>query len=206
MNRHFLLRSAALAATFALAQAATAQQPTAQSTDETVNYRLTYRDQIEIQIFDEPDLSSTQRIDGSGQIRVPLIGNVTLVGKTVREAEQFIEHLYVENRILRKPMATMRVLEYVPREVNVLGEVGTPGALAFPPEIIEMDIVDVIAKAGGFTQVARKNRVEVTRLGVDGRPVVTEVNVDDMIRGRDREGRRFMVRPGDTVSVPASIF
>ncbi|HEX9784211.1 MAG TPA: polysaccharide biosynthesis/export family protein [Opitutaceae bacterium] len=186
----------------------TAAQDAAPKTaaDSPASYRLNIRDQIELQIFDEPELGTTQRIDGRGQVRVQLIGTVSLVGKTVREAEDFIETLYVERRILRNPMATVRVIEYAAREVNVLGEVGNPGALLFPAEINEMDIVDVIAKAGGFTQLARRNRVEVTRIGSDGKSVVSEVNVDDYIRGRSRDGNRFMIRPGDTISVPAILF
>ncbi|MGH8020897.1 MAG: polysaccharide biosynthesis/export family protein [Opitutaceae bacterium] len=173
--------------------------------DAAASYRLNLRDQIEVQIFDEPELSTIQRIDGRGQVRIQLVGTVALAGKTVREAEDFVETLYVEKRILKNPMATVRVIEYAPREVNVLGEVATPGALPFPPEINEMDIVDVIAKAGGFTQIARRNRVEVTRLGSNGKVVVSEINVEDLIRGRG-EGVRFMVRPGDTISVPAVLF
>jgi polysaccharide export outer membrane protein len=178
----------------------------AQVADDAASYRLNLRDEIEVQIFDENDLNTSQRIDGRGQIRVQLVGTVVVAGKTVREAEDFIESLYVEKRILRNPMVTIRVLQYAPREVNVLGEVGNPGAMLFPAEINEMDIVDVIAKSGGFTQLARRNRVEVTRIGPDGKATVREINVDDMIRGRSRDGARFMVRPGDTISVPAIIF
>lgn len=178
----------------------------AEEAPQETSYLLNLRDQVEIQIYDEPELSSIQRIDGRGQVRLQLVGTVVIVGKSVREAEEYLEKLYVENRILRNPMATVRVLEYAPREVNVLGAVHTPGTLAFPNEINEMDIVDVIAKAGGFTQIARRNRVEVSRIGPDGRLVVSEVNVDDMIRGRGRGTSRYMIRPGDTISVPEAIF
>ncbi|MBL4576652.1 MAG: polysaccharide biosynthesis/export family protein, partial [Opitutaceae bacterium] len=52
-------------------------QPTAD-----VSYRLSIRDQIEISLFDEPELNDTQRIDGQGQIEVSLIGPTTLTGLT----------------------------------------------------------------------------------------------------------------------------
>ncbi len=203
----FLPGRAALAALLLLGWAAPAfGQGAGASADDATSYRLNLRDQIEIELFGEPELTTTQRIDGRGQVRVQLIGAVILAGKTVRAAEDYIETLYVEKRILKNPMATVRVIEYAPREVNVLGEVATPGALPFPPEINEMDIVDVIAKAGGFTQLARRTRVEVTRLGSSGKVVVNEVNVEDLIRGRSRDGSRFMIQPGDTISVPAVLF
>ncbi len=205
MQRSALRSRLALLAALASGLALPAQQNPA-AADADAGYRLAIRDLVEITIFDEADLTANQRIDANGQIRVPLLGTVTVAGRTVREAEDLVEALYVEKRILRSPMASARVLEYAAREVNVLGEVGSAGAILFPPETSQMDIVDVIAKAGGFTPMARRNRVQVTRLGPQGTPVVVEVNVEDMIRGRGRNAERFMIRPGDTVLVEAILF
>ena len=180
--------------------------PAEAADDSEVNYQLSVRDQIEISIFDEPDLKSIQRIDGIGQVRLAHIGTINLAGKTVREAEKYIEGLYVENRILRSPMATVRVLEYSLREIKILGAVATPGTIEFPKEIGRMDIVDAISRAGDFTRTARRNNVRVTRLGPDGRPNSFVVNVDEMISGRRDDVERVYVFPGDTIFVPQSVF
>jgi polysaccharide export outer membrane protein len=167
-------------------------------------YRLVVGDLVEVTIFDEPNLSVAQRIDAAGQINLTLVGPVVLAGRTVREAEEFVAGVYVENRILRRPMATVRVLEYALREVSVNGEVNNPGMLAFPKEVGSLDIVELISRSGGLTRRANGRRVQVTRIGPNGEPFVIEVNVDDLIeRGR---GVRVVILPGDVLYVPARGF
>lgn len=168
------------------------------------SYALSVRDLIEVTIFDEPELAATQRIDSDGRINLALVGPVVVAGRTVREAEEFVAQTYVEKRLLRRPMATVRVLEYAPREVSVAGQVHAPGMVAFPKEARSIDIVEVIARCGGFTGRANQRRVQITRLGGDGRPIVIEINVEDIVaRGR---GEPVPVFPGDIVFVPSTLF
>jgi protein involved in polysaccharide export with SLBB domain len=169
-------------------------------------YRLSARDNVEVSIFDEPDLRVAQRIDAAGQIRVPLLGTIKIGGMTVREAEDFIETAYVENRILRRPMATVRVVDYAAREVSVHGAVASPGSLKFPPEINAMDIIEIIARSGGFAENADGKNVRITRTKSDGTDEVLEINVEGMITGRRRDNDRVLVYPGDVVFVPNRVW
>ena len=171
------------------------------------NYQLSVRDQVEIQVFGEPELAITQRIDGAGQVRIPLLGNQRVAGMSVRETEDFIEGLYVENRILRNPIVTVRVAEYAPREVAVLGAVSRPGTQDFPIERNQMDIVEVVSRAGGFTGIARSNAVSVTRIDDNGRERTFTVDVESMITGSRRDGsERFNILPGDVIWVRERVF
>lgn len=173
---------------------------------ESGGYRLSVRDNIEMVIFDEPDLSVAQRIDGEGQIRVPLLGTIKVAGMTVREAEELIEKKYVEDRILKHPMATVRVVEYSVREVSVHGAVASPGSLVFPPEVNSLDVIEVIAKSGGFLETADGKNVRLTRTKPDGSDEVLEINVEAMITGRTRSNERILVYPGDVLFVPARVW
>lgn len=172
------------------------------------NYQLSVRDQIQLVVYEEPDLSTEQRIDGRGQVRIPLIGTTRLAGMTVREAEEYLERAYVEQKFLRNPMVSIRVADYAPKEVDVLGAVVTPGKLTFPMEANSLDIVDVISRMGGFTGIARSNRVRVTRVGSDGRETDFTVNVERMITGRGRGGpeQPVDIYPGDVIWVPERLF
>ncbi len=169
------------------------------------NYRLSVRDQVEFEVFDE-DLSQTQRIDGSGQIRIPLLGNQAIAGMSVREAEDFIERLYVENRILRNPVVTIRVAEYAPKEVSIFGAVARQGTQEFPIERNRMDIVEVVSRAGGFRDIARQDDVKVTRILENGDERTFSVDVEAMITGRRQSPERFHVLPGDVIYVRERIF
>jgi protein involved in polysaccharide export with SLBB domain len=161
-------------------------------------YRLAVRDQIEVSVFEEPDLASTQRIDAEGQIRLGLIGTVLIAGSTVREAEEQIQTQYIGQKFLRQPMVTIRILDYAPREAMVNGAVLSPGPFTFPPEAAIVDIVEVITKRGGFKTIARDNAVRVTRFSEKGRETFT-VQVRDMLLGRNRN--HFYILPGDVIYV-----
>lgn len=161
-------------------------------------YRLAVRDQVEVAVFEEDELGATQRIDAEGQIRLGLIGTVMIAGRTVREAEEFIEQQYIEQRFLRQPMVTIRILDYAPRESMVNGAVNSPGPFVFPPEAPTVDIVEVITKRGGFRPNARNNAVRVTRFSEKGRETFV-VDVRDMLFGRGKNN--FPILPGDVIYV-----
>lgn len=166
--------------------------------DAAAVYRLAVRDLIEVTVFDEDDLATSQRIDPDGNIRLRLIGTVLVAGRSVREAEALIQQEYINQRFLRQPMVTIRILEYAPREAMVNGAVHAPQPFVFPPEASAVDIVEVITRCGGFTDQARDNAVRVTRFSEKGRETFV-VKVRDMLLGRTTD--HFLVLPGDVVYV-----
>lgn len=165
-------------------------------------YRIAPGDELEVRVFDEPDLSDHHRVDSNGEVRLALIGTVAVAGMTLRQAEERVEFLYVENRILKKPMVTVRVNNYAVREVTVVGQVQNQGTLGFPPEVNSMDVVDVIAKSGGFTPRARPAEVAIIRVGPDGEETKTIVNVDALMHGEPGKSEPVPILPGDKILVP----
>jgi len=172
------------------------------------SYRIMIRDQVQITVFDEADLSTAQRVDGKGQLRVPLLGNVKLSGFTIRDAEEMLEKRFIEGEFLKEPMVTLKIVEYATREVSVLGAVRSPGVIPFPFEVNSMDIVDVISKTGGLAGIARGEAVRVTRLDEDGQEKISIVNVESLISGKGRrsDSDRFLIYPGDVIFVPDRLF
>ena len=189
----------------AFAQSSTPPTPSSVSP----SYRILVRDQVQITVFDEEDLSTAQRIDGKGQVRVPLLGNVKLSGLTIRDAEETLEELFVKGEFLKEPMVTLRIIEYAPREVSVLGAVRSPGVVPFPIEVNSMDIVDVISKTGGLAGIARGESVRVTRVDEAGEEQIFTVNVEALISGRGgrrTDADRFLIYPNDVIYVPDRLF
>lgn len=161
-------------------------------------YRLMLRDQISVAIYRQEDMGATATIDLNGRVRIPLLEDVQLLGLTVREAEKKLEQLYIEGELLKKPIVTVRIISYAKRDVMILGAVGNPGALPFPPEIASMDIVEAISKVGGFKGIAKSNVVKVIRHTARGDETQI-VNVRRMIETGGTE--RFLLYPGDQVYV-----
>lgn len=186
-----------------------AQTSESEPAKDDASYKLSIRDQIDMTLYDEPELSNTQRIDGRGQIQIPLIGTTVLAGMTLREAENYIENLYIKNRILKNPKATIRILEYAPKEVSVLGAVALSGRLQFPEEVTSLDIIEVIARAGGFTEIAKTSAVRITRTDDKGQAISFTVDVERMIKGRsirNGQSKRVPIYPGDIIYISERAF
>lgn len=173
------------------------------------SYRLSTGDTIAITIYDEPELAATQTIARSGEVRLPLIGEIVLTGKSVREAERTLEAAYKVREFLKAPVVTLTVTSYFPREVSVLGAVRSPGTLLFPRDVTTLDIVDVITRVGGFTPVSKSDAVTITRRTVGGAEIVTTVDLENTITGRRQSGKDradLLIYPGDRIWVPERLF
>lgn len=93
------------------------------------------------------------------------------------------------------------VEEKVPVMITVIGAVKSPGVIEMNPES-PFDIVGAIASAGGFSDIARANKVVVRRVSEAGVQTF-ELNVTKM----QRDGSApFMIQANDTISVPESLF
>jgi len=214
-----LLLGSLFCATFALAQNALppapglpapgATVPAPYTNDTDPSYHLTVGDSVSVNVYGEGDMSASQRLDSSGNLRLPMIGEVKVSGLSVREAEKTLEKLYRDRELLKSPLVTIVVSNYALREVSVLGAVRSPGNFQFPKEMTSLDIADLITRLGGFTPTAKSDAVSVIRRKPDGKEEVTTVDVERMISGHRRgEGSRrdFAVYPGDRIWIPERLF
>ena len=173
------------------------------------SYRLIVGDQIAVSIYGEADLTVSQKIDFQGKVRLALVGDIVLSGKSVREAETLVEQLYVERRILKKPMVSLIVQAYSVRDISILGAVRGPGKMSFPPEKSTLDITDVVTRAGGFLPTAKSDAVKITRVDAGGRETTIELNVEAMLTRRGANSstpKEYPILPGDRIWVPERLF
>ena len=183
--------------------------PTGAPTTTDPSYLLSAGDTFTFSVYDEPDLVATQTIARSGEVRLPLIGDVVVAGKSVRDAERAIENLYIKRQFLKTPVVSLVVTAYFPREVSVLGAVRSPGTVVFPRDVTSLDIVDVITRVGGFLPISKSDAVTITHRTPDGKETVTTVNLENVISGRHQAGRDradLAIYPGDRIWVPERLF
>ena len=100
---------------------------------------------------------------------------------------------------LRKPQVSVLIREYNSKKVFVFGEVQKPGTFPYDGD---MSIIQAITLAGGFTKLAAKTNINVTRL-IDGQERKIRVAVEDIGVGREKN---FLLQPGDIVFIPESFF
>ncbi len=186
--------------------AATVTEAAAAPQDE--RYTLRAGDEIRLDVFREPEISGSFRLTRpDGLIRHPLMGDVALKGLTVAEAEALVRHrldteFLVNPRVIlqlaREPESP-RAPDEVDLQVLVMGQVRKPGAVTFQRGE-RLTLLEAISAAGGFTNVASRNRVRIVR-ETDGKRESIRVRVDDILAGKQGH-RNVELKPGDTINVP----
>jgi polysaccharide export outer membrane protein len=172
-----------------------------QADDKKYSYKLQPLDLLKVQIFQEPDLDRDVRVSKDHTIVLPLIGTVDLTNRTVHDAEQLITELYGRDYLVN-PQINITVTDYAQRSLNVLGAVNAPGSVLIPPER-ELTLVDAIAHSGGFSRLANRTHVSLTRTLPNGDIQHFTINVDQLIAGN--AARQWVVQDGDVVFVPESV-
>jgi polysaccharide export outer membrane protein len=192
------MRAAILIAIFTLGSACRDNPPVVYPTvapfDDT-KLALGPGDKLELTIFyGMKESKATYSLDGSGQMEVQLIGTVSAGGRTVREVQEEVQKRLADGYVV-DPVVALSVVEINSLKCSVAGQVMHNGTVKFTPG---MTIVEAIAQSGGFSPLARKNLVQVTRR-VNDRKVTYEIPVEMIAEGKRPN---FPMMPGDEVWVP----
>lgn len=150
-------------------------------------YRLGTGDTVHVTVFGESDLSGDYPIDGTGVMRLPLIGQIRAAGLTIPALENSIQAKLAEG-YLRDPKVSAQVTNY--RPFYIIGEVNKPGEY---PYVNGMNVLTAVALAGGFTYRADDSDVDIRHKGSDKE---VSVPVDPSSK----------VDPGDIITVSERFF
>ena len=179
INRYTLAVLSALFSLVILINSASAQ--------DLQHYKLSADDVISVTVFDEPDLSLREaRVSSTGTIAMPLIGQISVKGLSVADAEKLIYNAYLGD-YLKKPDITITIVEY--RQFYVNGEVDKPGGYSYREG---MTVQRAITLAGGFTERASRTNIKLIR--ENGNGVVIDASLTTT------------VQPGDVITVEESFF
>ena len=171
-------------------------------TGGAVEYRIQPFDTLQITVFQEPDLSVKSRVSAAGTINYPLLGAVAVAGLTGAEVERQLTS-QLGKKYLVNPQVTILIEGSVNRRVTVLGQVKAPGTFDLPTDE-PLRLLQAIARAGGFTDIAATDRVNVLR-SEGGHEERVVINVAAIMRSGDHT-QNIVLRPGDVVTVPETIF
>ena len=143
------------------------------------DYVLGPSDELEVTVFQIPDLSGTRVVNSRGQIRMPLLGAVDVAGLSAQQVEDKLIALYGAT-YLQDPQINVDVSLHASQQVTVLGQVVRPGVypLKGPTTLLQ-----VIAMGGGPTRVANEEEVIVFRQEPSGSVYGYVINLDEIIAG-----------------------
>lgn len=165
-------------------------------------YVLSANDQIAVEVFGEDDLRTNGRLNGEGNLSLPLLGSVHLAGLNLTQATARVTELYARDYLVN-PKVNVSLVSYAKRRFTVLGQVNRPGSFEMPEGSPSgIDLLEAIAMAGGYTRIAAPERITVRRHGPKGDEVL-KVDAKKLARG---SSNNFKVIPGDTITVAESIF
>jgi polysaccharide export outer membrane protein len=151
-------------------------------------------DVLHVQVLDTPEFEQRPRVTDAGEIPLLGIGNLKVAGLTPSAAALKIRERLISMHYMNHPEVMVTVDEYSTQYVSVVGQVKSPGAYAISTS---RSILDVIALAGGLTEVADFN-ITIQRRDPSQPPVSYTLSNDSRTAIADE----VQVFPGDTVVVP----
>lgn len=134
-------------------------------------------------------------VAADGTIKIPILGNITVAGLNLSEAQELIAQRAEE--YLKEPNVKVKVLNF---KINVLGEVNNPGI--FYNYEGSINILDAISMANGITNFAEIKDVVVIRHDED---VTKTFNLD--FSNKDvYTSEAFFLQPDDVIYIKPNRF
>lgn len=190
------------------ADTSTTNIPSALVTDAVLRPGLVVR--IDVHVLGKKEIEEqARRISDQGEITLPLLGVVNVVGKTVDELAANLKRDY--SRYLVNPQV---VVEFVTDKnaggampwgyVTVLGRVKKPGRV-YIPATRDLTLSAAIQEAGGLDGSAKDTAIRLTRVGPDGVPTTRELNLR-AVGVRGEAGGDIALQAGDIAYIPELMF
>jgi polysaccharide biosynthesis/export protein len=155
--------------------------------------RIGAGDLLDVSVYGVSDFHQEVRVNETGKISLPLIGDVHLGGSTVEEAERVITKSLVEGSYFRDPHVIVVIKDFASQGVSVLGEVAHPGIY---PMVGTRRLFDLVSAAGGFSSKAGKT-VSITHRDQPMVPDRITLSEDPTTSAASN----VQIFPGDTIVV-----
>ncbi|NEO44039.1 MAG: sugar ABC transporter substrate-binding protein [Moorea sp. SIO4A3] len=167
------------------------------------SYTLGAGDVILITIFRVPEFSGQQQVGVDGSLKLPLVGKLTVEGMTLEEAEFAIATKYQSE--LRSPAITVSLLQARPLQIAISGEIKKPGSYVLP--LINNtqfpSIAQAVQLAGGMTQSADLEAIQIRRTQPSGITDTIRVNLSQLLQAGDLS-QNLILRDGDVIMIPTT--
>ncbi len=168
----------------------------------TSDYLIGAGDNVMIQVWRNPEVSTSVPVRPDGKITAPLVEDLEASGKTSTQLARDIEKAL--SKYIQQPVVTVIVTGFVGtygEQIRVIGQAARPQAL---PYRRDMSLMDVLIAVGGVTEFAAGNKATIIRRSGGGTQTFN-VRLNDLIKEGDISANVPM-RPGDVLVVPESFF
>ena len=160
-------------------------------------YRLDIGDAVAVSVQDYPEFSFSGALDPDGNVRVPLLGQISLVGLTLEEVETKIAYKLGQRYLKEDPKVIASLIGIRPAQITVFGEVVRPG---FYTVGAGTPLTVILQLVGGSTPRADLRQIVVRRRLVDGTVLQEKVDLyTPLIQGKKLPDLRL--QGGDAIIV-----
>jgi polysaccharide export outer membrane protein len=171
--------------------------------EAVTNYHIGVDDQLQVTVWQNPELSVSVPVRPDGKITVPLIGDVEAGGQTPTQVSNEIQEklkAYVRDPQVAVIVTQLRSHEYLTR-VSVTGAVQHPVSAPYHQG---MTVLDAILAAGGVNVYAAADDTVLYRKVGDGTKAF-RVRLDKILQSGDL-ATNYPLQPGDVITVPTRSF
>ena len=164
-------------------------------------YYLGAGDVLELTVFQVEELNTKVRVNGRGEIILPLLGKLNVKDQSVSDVEETIRSK-LEADFLQDPQVSLFIEDYRSQQITVMGAVESPNVYSVRQA---RSIFEMLSLAGGLTESASDQiRVKTTQInGETGQPITQDLilSVEKLLAGVEQTSY-LKLSGGDSVFVP----
>jgi polysaccharide export outer membrane protein len=169
---------------------------------EAAEYHIGAGDQLNIFVWNHPELSVIVPVRPDGLITTPLVEKLGAAGKTPSQLSRDLEVALAE--YVRSPKVNVMVTQFVGAygdQIRVVGQAAKPQSL---PYRANMTLLDAMIQVGGLAEFAAGNRARIVRQ-VNGQSVTIPLRLKDLLNDGDTS-KNMELKPGDVIIIPETRF
>ena len=144
-------------------------------------YIIGPEDILNINVWNEPELSLSVPVRTDGKISLPLIHDILVVNLTPLELKEELTKRFAE--YVENPTVSVIVEQINSLKIFIVGNVNQPGVFDVKREV---DVLQAISMAGGFTEWAKKSKIKIFRKH-GGVEKVIKINYNKIISGKSHK-------------------
>jgi polysaccharide export outer membrane protein len=174
---------------------------TAPMSDE---YLLGPGDVLFVNVSGKPEFSTVaigkgSRVDGAGNLHLPLVGSVKVSGLTLEQAQAVVRKAF--GAYIKDPWAVIEIADYRTKQVFIFGAVKKPGSVPMP--LVGLNLAQAIAASDLRDAYFDLSRVRIIRSLSATQGELIVVDFEKVLQG---DALPFPLRDGDIVYVPKNRF
>ena len=131
-------------------------------------------------------------IEFDGQIKLPVLGRIPIAGKTIRDAETYLEELYGE--YFQNPFVLLSVDS---RKVMIFMNSGTTAKTIYLP-VEHLTLIEAIAQIGGLSSISKSHKIKLIRGDLSNNPKIYYWNISTI---NDLQGVNCYLEANDIIYI-----